>query len=253
MAIYESLDFCYDGRFSYDLGLINVRVEDGMYDEPFGSTRTIQEVKVRGWHKPHFQFVDTEPLEFELEFAFLGAYDDNKLREVARWLTPSYYKPLYFLNNPDRIYYCMPVEDIRFIHNGLKQGYIKLKMRCDGSYAYSPYYTTDEIDTTEQSSFVIDNLGDLPIRPEIGITKIGDGDISIINTTNSGKEFKFVSLKNDEVIYVDNHWEHIETNLVNIFRYTNFNNNWLELVTGRNVFNVTGGAKIMVRYQFMFI
>jgi phage-related protein len=141
----EGVHFSYAGIKSSDMGLINVKIDGGMFEEPFLPTRQISEVSVRGRDKPYFQEVRLEPLSFELSFAFEYGYDEKKIREVARWLCQPYYQPFYTIDNPDRIFYCMVDGDSRLIHNGLKQGYITLTMRCDSPYSYSPKYTKENM------------------------------------------------------------------------------------------------------------
>lgn len=141
----EGINFSYAGEYSTDMGLLNCKLDGGMFEETFLPTRKIQEVKVTGNHNPYFQSIELEPLKFDLTFAFEYYYDEQKIREVARWLMQDYYKPFYTIDNPSRIYYCMIDGDSKLVHNGLKQGYITLTMRCDSPFSYSQEYTRDNI------------------------------------------------------------------------------------------------------------
>jgi phage-related protein len=134
----EGIHFSYDGVYSTDMGLLNCKIGGGMFEETFLPTRKINEVKVKGNDKPYFQSVELEPLIFDLTFAFENTYDERHIRDVAIWLFQPYYKPFYTVDNPDRVFYCMVEGDSRLFHNGVKQGYITLKMRCDSSYSYTP-------------------------------------------------------------------------------------------------------------------
>lgn len=134
----EGIHFYYDNIYSVDMGLLNCKLDGGMFEETFLPSREIVERKVSGNDKPYFQRVDLEPISFDLTFAFEYYYDERKLREVARWLMQSYYKPFYTVSNPNRIFYCMVEGDSNLVHNGLKQGYITLTMRCDSPYSYTP-------------------------------------------------------------------------------------------------------------------
>src|SRR5690606_24020937 len=124
---------------SVDMGLFNCNVDGGMFEEVFVASREIKEVTVAGNDKPYFQKVIYSPLEFNLTFAFEHYYDEKRIREVARWLCQEYYKPFFTVDNPNRIFYCMMKGDSKLVHNGLKQGYITLTMRCDSPYSYTPY------------------------------------------------------------------------------------------------------------------
>ncbi|MCM3274159.1 phage tail domain-containing protein [Paenibacillus elgii] len=97
---------------------------------------------------------------------------------------------------------------------------------------------------------VVDNKGDVNLKPEIWITKVGNGDFSLINTSNANDEFKFTSLIDGEVVYVHNENEDIETSLSATYRYKNFNDHYLTLPYGENVFRVIGNAKLKFRYSY---
>ncbi|GMX64378.1 hypothetical protein Elgi_36470 [Paenibacillus elgii] len=138
----EGIDFYYDGVYSLDMGVINCKVDSGFFEEPFLSQREIHEISVRGRGKPYFQGVKRSPLSFSLTFAFVDYYDEEKIRAVARWLNKDNYKPFYTSDNPERIFYCILESESTLLHNGLKQGYVNLKFRCDSPYSYSPVYTS---------------------------------------------------------------------------------------------------------------
>jgi phage-related protein len=126
-------------------------------------------------------------------------------------------------------------------------------MRCDSPYTYSPVYITDIYDYSTNPSGVtlqLTNGGDVECKPEIWITKVGNGDVSIINNTNAGEEFKFIGLLDGETVYVDCEMEDITTDLDDTYRYSNFNDNYLELVIGVNNLFITGTCKLQFRYSF---
>lgn len=103
---------------------------------------------------------------------------------------------------------------------------------------------------TVNPTYLFVNYGDVPCKPEIWIEKIGNGDISIINKTNNNQEFKFVDILDKELLYIDCEREHIETDINMKYRYDNFNNEYLELITGNNLLEFIGHFKVMFRYQF---
>lgn len=252
-TIRDSLHFIYAGRTSEEFGLLNVNVNNGLYEETFLPRRQIIEEKIQGRDIPYFFGFDYEPLQFQVSFAFKDTWDNVKIREICRWLKQPYYQPLSFSNDLDRIYYCVVIDDAQLIHNGCKQGYVNLTFRCNSPYSYSPVYTTQVYDFSNNpsgSDLVFINNGDLECKPDVFIQKIGDGDISIINLSNGGKEFKFTGLLDGEEITVDCENESIETNLPNIIRYNNFNNQFLSFVVGYNYLKVNGNCKLQFRYRF---
>lgn len=100
---------------------------------------------------------------------------------------------------------------------------------------------------------VIDNIGDDVCYPEVWITKTGTGNISLINTSNDNEEFTFTGLNNNETVYVNSEREYIESSLATTTRYGNFNDNYLQLPVGKNVFRINGRAKLQFRFQFPLI
>jgi predicted phage tail component-like protein len=256
MMIYESLYFSFAGRRSTDFGIMNVSVSSGLYEEPFLSRRNIKETYVRGRYKPYFIEVEREPKTFQLSFVFEETWNDQLIREVARWLNVDYYEPLSFSENMDIVYYAMPVDDIPLIHNGLKQGYLTLTMRCDSPFAYSHDQVTPWYDfSSNQGKGIIEilNYGDAEIYPEIFIQKVENGDITITNLSKANSDFVLTGLLDQEELYIHCENEIIETNLPNIWRYDSFNDNYLSLVYGTNILEVTGKCKIKFRYRFKFL
>ena len=188
-----------------------------------------------------------------MSFAFENTWDDKLIRDVARWLSQDSYKPLWFTEDPGRIFYCMFIDDAQLIHNGLKQGYITLKMRCDSPYTYSPVLTKGWLNfstITAPTTFEFVNDGDVTLKPELWIKKVGSGEVTIVNQTNGNETFSFSSLIDNETVYVDNEAEYIETDLANTYRYGVFNNKYLKLVRGKNVLQVTGKCQLNFRYQY---
>lgn len=252
----SSLNFNYDGISSRDMGLTQVSTDDGLFEEIFLPNRNINEEKIKGRYKPYHQGVDYDPLSFPLSFYFNDGFDEDKVREVKRWLMQDYYKVIYFEDYPDRVFYCMYVGDSKLLHNGLEQGYVNLEMRCNSPFSYSKVY--EEIfdfsaNTVDGMDLEFKNLGNLNCKPEVWIETLEAGDFSIINQSDSGREFKFTGLEINETVYVDNENEHIETDIVDIYRYDNFNDNYLDLPYGVNKLKIYGKCNIRLRYQYIAI
>lgn len=110
-----------------------------------------------------------------------------------------------------------------------------------------------EINFSFEPVLVINNIGDHVCLPEIWITKVNKGDISLINTSNDNEEFKFIGLNNNETVYINNEREYIESSLALTSRYKDFNDNYMALPVGKNVIKINGTAKLQFRYQFPLI
>lgn len=252
--IKESLYFTFNGRNSTDFGIINVSIgSTGLYEESFMSSRSIVEQKVNGNPKPFLYRVDREPLTIPLSFYFEDTWNDELIDEICDWLDVDYYQQLGFDQNFDRIFYAMPVNDTSLIHNGLKQGYLTLNMRCNSPYAYSRVLE-DGFDFTQNNgvnTFSIDNIGRLEIKPVIEISKVGDGSITIRNFSKAYSDFILTDLLDGEVVTIDCEKKYIDSSIVES-RYDNFNQNYLSLPFGVNNLQVTGSCILVIRYQYTY-
>lgn len=206
--IATSLEFRYNGIDSSDMKLLNVTLSSGLAEEPFMANRELHKIIIKGRDNPYFQKVKPSPLTFSLNFAFSEPWNDSLINEIKSWLAQDYYKPMVFSEDIEivndmevikKMYYCIMVSDSTILHNGLKEGYCKLKFECSSPYAYSPKHQ-DVIDcsqnTNSGTSFTFNNLGNKVCYPKVTINKIGDGDneqdISIINLSDKNKETRFI-------------------------------------------------------------
>ena len=136
ITIKDSLYFVYDGISSQDMGIINVNIDSGLQSEPFYPSASILEISTRYNETPYFQKIKREPLVFNLTFAFEDGFDDDKLRETARWLNQKTFKELYFSNQPDKKYFAIYEGSPRLFHTGA-DGYFEITFRTNSPYAHS--------------------------------------------------------------------------------------------------------------------
>jgi predicted phage tail component-like protein len=253
--IKESLYFTFAGRKSSEFGILNVAVAAGLYDEPFMANRSIKEYTIRGQEKPLFQEITRESKSLQVSFYFENGWNDELIREVARWLDVEFYQPIIFSEDEEKVYYVLPVDSSSIIHNGLKQGYITLTFRCDSPYSYSHLKVTPWYDLSKVSSSTIEikNMGDKLILPELFIVKATSGDLKITNMSNKGEVCSFTSLEENEELYVNGDNQIIDSNLPNTWRYDNFNDQYLTLYRGKNILQIDGQCKVKLRYKYKFI
>ena len=252
--IRESLYFSFDGVKSTNYPIANVSVGEGAFSESVASRKTINENYPRNAFKPYFFGTQKTPKEFPLTFAFLEPWNDLLMDEIVRWLNVDDYKPLFFEADLDKVFYVMPIDDITSIHNGLKQGYLTLNVRCDSAYSYSHYVNTPDYNMLERDSNIVEiiNYGHIPMLPEMWIEKISSGDIVINNKTNGNQEMRFENIEDGERLHVDCMEEIIDTNKENTHRYDDFNDEYLEIVYGKNIIQVSRNVIIRFRYQHIF-
>lgn len=250
--IKESAYFSFAGRKSTEFGIYSVSISSGMIDEPLSSSKSITEITVRGNPTPYFVETRREPKQFQLHFSFLEKWNDQLINDVVRWLDVDFYEPLFFSEDIDRVFYCMPTDGIQLIHNGLKDGYLTLTFRCDSPFSYSHEQISPWYQIEDEKIIEIDNMGHHTTLPVIHIHKIGNGSVSIFNLSNGNEELKISNLNDKEEIYLDCENEIIKTNLKNVYRYDDFNENYLELVYGTNILKVKGIANIKFGYRYIF-
>lgn len=253
----EASTFIFDGESSEDMGVMIASPEVGLYEEAFFPTRTIVETKIPGKDNPYYQRVEMEPLSFPLTIFIHEWRERDNARQIARWLCQSYYKPLIFDTNLNRIYYAIFDGDSRLIHNGAKDGYITLNVRCSSPFSYSyPKSSKDEI--RDMGEMTIYNTGDVDIKPKMWIKKVGgDGSIQIENLTTS-QVIRMDNLQNNEEVFVDFDKEEIVSSLeyLTVYRYDDHNNEWLILesnLDGENRLKFTGDFDVQFEYEMKYL
>lgn len=250
--ISESLYFSFDGRKSTDYPIANVNTSTGLYEEPIVANKSIIETKINGNNTPYFQGVNRDPKQFTLRFVFTEPWNDELIEEIIHWLDVDYYKPLFFSENIDHVFYVQFINGITSIHNGLKEGYLELTARCNSAHHFSHMKSTPLYEVNGDENINIVNKGRNAIKPTIYITKVGEGDVSIFNLTNRNEEFKLQNLEDGERLIVNCLSEEIETNIKDIYRYDDFNDNYLSLVYGKNRLKIVGDAKVLFEYRYIY-
>lgn len=250
----DSLYFYFNGRKSEELGIYLVNVESGMKTTPFLAPKNIISEQIPGNDTPYVYGVERENLILNVTLSCLnGLWTIEKRRQLARWLDTETYEEFYSTDYVDKRYYVQYSGGIDLTHNGSQQGYIQVQFQNISPYAYSPMMQKRFNLSTITSPTIIDieNTGDAIVKPELWIYKVGKGDISMRNLSNGGSEFKFINIEDKEELYVDNENRHIETDMPLAYRFDNFNNNYLELVRGKNRLEVTGACKLMFQFQYI--
>lgn len=254
-TIKDSLYFNYNGVSSRDYGLIHITTGNSMFEDVLVGSREILETKSSGSDTPNFNRISSSPIEFDMDIAFENNYSDKDIDDIVMWLFQDGYKELYFEDKSDKLFYCTPVGDPRIIHNGLQQGYITIRMRCNSPYVYSHVYLSEAYDLSTnviRYPVTIENRGHFTLYPEISITKIGAGHITITDKSNGGVIFEIRDLTNLEKIYINSQKEIIETDILGVYRYGNVIGKYMKFPYGKNNIEVEGKCIIQFRYQYKF-
>ncbi|MNG14048.1 Phage tail protein [compost metagenome] len=128
-------------------------------------------------------------------------------------------------------------------------------MRCNSPFAYSPVYEKEfDLSTNPTTGTMIQltNSGDYDISPIIEIDKVGDGDISIVNTSKGGESITFDDLTNGEYVKVDCEVEEIETDIPGRDIYGLSNDEFISFSRGVNHIKVFGKCRLKFKYEFKF-
>lgn len=254
----EATSFIFDGISSEDMGVLIASPDSGLFDEAFLPAREIVETRIPNRDKPYLQRVDVEPLSFPLTIYVEEWKERNNLSQIARWLYQPYYKPLIFNTNLDRVYYAIFDNDSRLIHNGAREGYITLNVRCSSPYSYSYPQKMPQIEVRGLSRTYIYNTGCVDTKPKMWIKKVsGAGNVTIKNLT-TGQIVKLDNLQNNEEVFVDFENEEIVSSLeiVAVYRHDDHNGEWLNLVSnwnGENKIELTGDFNVNFEYELKYL
>lgn len=284
MSICSSMNFLLNNISNEDLNIINVNISSGMQEEIFLHTKEVELQYIKGRDNPYYTYTKPEALKFNVTFAFNNTYTHDDLRKLGRILNIKKFIPLTFIDdsndtssidkvyeeeipteidissesiNITRSYYIMLDGDSNLTTNCIQQGYVTLSFICNSPYSYSQTFNSEVFDLSVNPTYTditFYNLSDVELYPEINIVKIGNGDFSIINLSDDNREFKFTNLINNEVINVLNEEQIITTSLINTYRYSNFNDNYLKLLPYQsNTLRITGTAQFYFNFQYKFL
>lgn len=258
MAIYQYKDFNYAGIASTSKGVKSVQINKGLFEETVIPNRKIIETRIRGTAKSYLHGIDQDPLEFELFVYLKEGYTETEYEDVLLWLAQRTYQPFYVVGAPKtKIAYCMPAGEIDLSHTGGTKGYISVTMQCNSPYLYSPVIQTTQYNlsanTTAGTLITLNNTGHFPTKPYIEIYTTAVGTVKIVNESANNHTFQFSDLANAETIKIDNEREDIISDIPQMYRYKNFNMNFLELNKGENKLRVYGLCKILFKYEYIYI
>lgn len=248
--IRQYTNFQYNGSNSIDMGVTHCSVDSGLYEELFTARRTLVETQTE--NRRYFKKIINEPLEFPMALYFDQELTQENIQAHVKWLFPDYYKPLYFENQVDRIFYCMPIDEPIIRHNGAGQGYLVVNMRCFDAYIYArPVTHTFDLsaNTVSGMTIVLDNTGDIDVYPVLEITNLVDNQtVKIVNNVTN-EETTFTGLSLGEVVTLDNDKEEISTSVPGVYRFSNHNDVFLRIVGLQNQFTVYGQCNLEFTYQ----
>jgi len=262
MTVKNYLNFTLNGISNEDLKIINCSVSSSLYEENFIFKRDLQTQYIKGNQRTMLTHIKENPLTIDLTFAFNDSFTDADLRYLGRVLNSNFFIPIKFINDStdetkvDKIYYILLNDDSRLYHTGINQGYVTLNFLTSSSYCFSDKITTETYNLSVNPTYTdieIDNQGDVNLPINIFIEKVGSGNISIVNTSNSNDEFNITGLIDGELISVSTEYKILTSSLTGVFRYNNSNLNFINMIIGENILRIIGNCKIYFEYQLRYL
>jgi len=255
-----STKFKFDGVESTTMHVDVIRMEGGLVPTPFLGSKSIVEDKIYGKDIPFFYGIEKQPLTFSVTFSMSDGYSFNSQTkfDLAKWLFKDTYKVFQTYDDLTKLYYaiCTNAEEL-FTTIG-DNGYFTATFRCNAPWAYTQVYeATHDLSLNETTTtIVLNNQCNINqyYFPSIEFTLVGAATgISIVNSTDANRTFAFTNLTLLETVSVDNTNKYILSDVPGVYRFGNFNKNWLRLVYGNNSLVVTGKCSLKTKMCFPII
>ena len=247
-TIKDKISFTYNGKNTSEFGIINVSMDNGMFDEAFVANRTVNSETVKDVRKSLFNGVTYENLSFELNLAFERDFTDELINEVVAWLyEKEYYSKLQF-EGLNKFVYAMPNGESKIVHTGTGRGYIVVSMITNSPYVYGNILSFEKKASMDSISITLDGK----INPEMNIDlyPLKDGTYSIVV---NGYTLQIKNLKANEIVTINPYEEEITSNLNGIYHYSDYVGDLSKLSFLQKVNIVSALAsqnlKVVITYQ----
>lgn len=247
-TIKDKTSFTYNGKNTNEFGIINVSMDNGMFDETFVASRTVNSETVKDVRKSLFNGVTYEDLTFELNLAFENNFTDDLIDKVINWLyEKEYYSKLQF-EELNKFVYAMPNGESRIVHTGTGRGYINVTMVTNSPYVFGDIVSVEKKANEDSVNITLDGK----TNPEMNIDlyPLQDGVYSI---TVNGYTLQLSNLKANEVVTINPYEEDITSSLDNVYHYSDYVGDLskLGLLKEENTISVPAdkNLKVLVTYQ----
>lgn len=224
----------------------------------FGNKAEIVEAKSVNRIQPVHYGVNyhEEPLEFKLVFGSMEPIDRYDMEAMAFWLTGHQQYQWLVIDQPDLedvMFRCL-VTELKPVFSGWLPYAFEATFRCDCPYAYTRLFAQKyTIDGTANILFRNESSVRDYLRPHVLIVP-DDGctEFRIVNHNDGDREFAFTGLPASGLkILVDNRNGVMQELTDGTNLYGCFNLNFLRLVQGDNMLEVTGSGKLAIVGRFL--
>jgi hypothetical protein len=253
--MFIATGFSFNGIANTATGINVILVKDGsgFLEDNFGEARNLIEEPLPDISKPIFYGLSKSPLEFEI---VICAADDSEWTATSRrtlisWLFLDNYANFISDDDSTLIYKAIGIGQGKFFNNSAGKGFFKIQFRCDSSHGYLATAVSSFVSTAGTSTALYTNLSNVGnYSPEIEITMGNATSFSITNVSNGSAATIFTGLTTGEVVYINNDKMQIISSLTGVYRYSQFNKIWLDLVEGGNTLYLSGDATLEIRSSF---
>lgn len=227
----------------------------------FASTVTIVESQMpTHWRSRVYGTRFEQKLEFEMVFGVNQHRLDNnmpldryELSAIASWLTGHDGYRWLSIVQEDMAYvrYKCIVSELQVVEYGMIPWALKATIVCDSPYAYmTPHEFSYSISGTTTIHFLNESSHNGYYMPKIEFQPSAAGNLSIVNQTDNGREFKITNIPASvTTLSVDNE-NGVITNSANLNLYSNFNYKFFRLKRGYNTLQITGNGMLKIICEF---
>lgn len=261
---FYGYEFLFNGKSCREFGLMVYSIgSDSQKDVKFPSGGTIHEERVAGRTTSLFYGLEqNEALEFTLVFG-VNMRSINKhshldrwdIEAISAWLTGHNEQKWLEIVQPDMetIRYKCIISELHTISNGGEPWAFSCTVTCNSPFGYTYPYKyhingTTPVHVHNRSTY------NGYYKPKIILTlsqSTGTKNVSLINQSDSGREFAFTGLPSSvKEIEVDNENQIItdRTGGLNLYPYFNFK--FFQLVRGDNILTLTNNCEVDIICEF---
>lgn len=243
-------EFVFDGLPCSEYGLMVYDFGSNTQGDSSFKPGEIQEDRIAGrYDSLMYGLTQNQPLEYTLVFgANMESVDAARnldrfeVEAIAAWLIGHDTWKWLEISQSDMEtfrYRCI-ITDLKMITYGNMPWAFSCNVTCDSPFAYT-FPEVKTVDVSGETDFVLYNRSTYNgfYRPQIVIETSAGGDISIVNTSDNDREFKFTGLQTGTPlsISIDNQ-NQVITNNLSMNLYDSFNKKFFRMVRGQNVLKI---------------
>lgn len=247
---FYGTDFLWDNQFSQSYGLKIVSINgNSTADVDAGSSvEVFSDAVYRSPTRYYYGAAQSQVLTFEMEVASESPIIAINRSKIEKWLFGRINPCKLQIVQPDlqTVYFYGYLLDPKALYIGNHCYGFKFTMECDAPWAWQISKTYAYTDMKKPWKFYNDSDNTDYTYPlmeiQIGKTILGNGDLSIVNHNDGGREFLLKGLHANEKITVDCRLQKIissEKRLLSEF----FNKKFFRLVSGINLIQIAGDAQ----------